>query len=292
MLTITVVLRQNLKYDRPYPDIKASKDSAVIAQGRQLVMGAAHCADCHSKSNVDSLMELGAEVPLTGGMVFDLPFGKLYTPNITQDKETGIGNFTDAEIARSLRYGVHPDGTVVYGVMPFQNMTDEDLTAIISYLRTVKPIRSKAPAHDLNPLGNIIKAFLVKPAGPHGEVPKKITRDTSVAYGKYLATVIANCNGCHTKRAPTGAFIGDHFSGGNPMIEHGIAYTPPNLLHDSSGRIFSWSQQMFIERFRKGELIKGSPMPWVPYKRMSDDELKAIYHFLKTLHPSKSKQAQ
>lgn len=284
------MLRQNLKYDRPYPAIKASGDSAVIAQGRQLVMGAAHCADCHSKSNVDSLMELGLEVPLTGGIEFDLPFGKLYTPNITQDKETGIGNFTDGEIARSLRYGVHPNGTVVYGVMPFQNMADEDLTAIISYLRTVKPIRHKAPEHSLNPLGNIVKAFLVQPSGPNGEVPEKVVKDTSASYGKYLATVIANCNGCHTRRSPVGAFIGEPFGGGNPMNEHGVAYTPPRLVNDSSGRIFSWTQEMFIKRFRMGELIKGSPMPWVPFKRMSDDELKSIYNFLKTLQPAQHKK--
>ena len=75
------------------------------------------------KRMLDSLLKLGQDVPLTGGFVFDLPVGKIYSKNITPDKETGIGDYTDAEIARALRYGVHADGTVVYDFMPFHNMS-------------------------------------------------------------------------------------------------------------------------------------------------------------------------
>ena len=96
-------MRQNIKNDRPYPDIKASTDTLIIAKGKHLVFGAAHCADCHSKTNADSLINLGLDVPLTGGVMFDLPLGKLYSKNITSDKETGIGNYSDREIARALR---------------------------------------------------------------------------------------------------------------------------------------------------------------------------------------------
>ena len=81
---------------------------------------------------------------------------KLYSKNITPDRETGIGNYTDAEIARALRYGVYPDGTVVFDFMPFHNMRDEDIIAVISYLRVQKPIRNEVPQHDLNVLGNAI----------------------------------------------------------------------------------------------------------------------------------------
>ena len=72
-ITLTVMGRQNIKYDRPYPTIAASTDTAIILRGKHLVFGAAHCADCHSKANADSLLKLGQDVPLTGGMVFDLP---------------------------------------------------------------------------------------------------------------------------------------------------------------------------------------------------------------------------
>src|SRR3712207_1422930 len=104
-VSATTYSRQHLHYDAPYPNIKASKDSAVIAQGRTIVLGAGHCVDCHSKSkNVDSLLRLGQEPELSGGNKFDLPFGTFYTRNLTPDTATGIGRMTDGEIARVLRY--------------------------------------------------------------------------------------------------------------------------------------------------------------------------------------------
>src|SRR5436305_274036 len=145
LLTLIVVVaivttsRQNLKYDALYPDMKASGDPAVIARGKELAYGPAHCVDCHSTANPDSLIKLGLDVPLTGGYKFVLPIGDVYSKNITPDKETGIGKYTDAEIARTLRYNVFPDGTTVFDFMPFHNMSDEDLTAVISFLRSQKP---------------------------------------------------------------------------------------------------------------------------------------------------------
>ena len=283
-ITLTVMGRQNIKYDRPYPTITASTDTAIILRGKHLVFGAAHGADCHSKANADSLLKLGQDVPLTGGMVFDLPVGKLYSKNITPDKETGIGKYTDAEIARALRYGVHPDGTVVFDFMPFHNTTDEDMTAIISFLRAQKPIQNKVPDHSLNVLGKAVKAFMVKPVGPDGEVAKQMTRDSSAAYGKYLANNVANCNGCHTVRDLSGTFTGEPFAGGNEIE----GFITPNITPDSSSRIFGWSQKNFIDRFRIGKVIPKSPMPWQSFGRMTDEELKAIYSYLKTVKPVKT----
>jgi mono/diheme cytochrome c family protein len=283
-ITLTVMGRQNIKYDRPYPTIAASTDTAVIMRGKHLVFGAAHCADCHSKANADSLLKLGQDVPLTGGMVFDLPVGKIYSKNITPDRETGIGKYTDAEIARALRYGVHPDGTVVFDFMPFHNTTDEDMTAIISFLRAQKPIQNKVPDHSLNVLGKAVKAFMVKPVGPDGEVAKQMTRDSSAAYGKYLANNVANCNGCHTVRDLSGTFSGEPFAGGNEID----GFITPNITPDSSSRIFGWSQKNFIDRFRIGKVIPKSPMPWQSFGRMTDEELKAIYSYLKTVKPVKT----
>jgi len=191
-ITIVTAFRQNIKYEAPYPAIKASKDSLVIATGKHLVFGAAHCVDCHNTANVDSLINLGQPVDLSGGREFSLPLGNIYSKNITPDKETGIGNYTDEQIARALRYGVHPDGTVVYDFMPFHNMSDEDLTAVISYLRAQRPVKNMVPRHDLNVMGNLVKAFMVKPVGPTGEVPKAVQKDTSAAYGRYIAMSVLN----------------------------------------------------------------------------------------------------
>lgn len=283
--TVLTASRQNLTYEAPYPDIKASKDSAIIARGRHIVISSGHCVDCHSKPNADSILKLGQEVSLTGGVEFDLPVGKIYSKNITSDPETGIGKYTDAEIARALRYGVHPDGTVVFDFMPFHNTSDEDMTAIISYIRTQKPIKHKVPEHELNTMGKIVKAFMVKPAGPVGEVPKSVKQDTTAEYGKYIAYNLAECNGCHTNRDMTGAFIGEPFAGGPAFEEKTGTYFPPNLTSDSSSRIFAWTEKNFIDRFRMGKIVPGTPMPWQSYGRMTDDELKAIYRFLKSTKP-------
>jgi len=171
-ITIATASRQNLKYNAPYPDIKASKDTASIARGRHLVISAAHCIDCHNKLNSDSIFKLGKEVPLTGGIPFELPVGEVYTRNITPDVETGIGKYTDAEIARELRYGVKPDGSAMFDFMPFHNTSDEDLRAIISYLRSQPPVKYKVPDNITNLPGKFVKAFLMKPTGPTGEVMK------------------------------------------------------------------------------------------------------------------------
>ena len=279
-----VASRQHLTYDAAYPEINASTDTAIIARGKHLVYSSAHCIECHHKGNVDSIIALGQEVTLSGGVSFVLPVGTIYSKNITPDKETGIGKFTDGEIARALRYGVHPDGSAVYDFMPFHNTSDEDLTAIISYLRAQKPVRNVVPSNQLNMIGNVVKAFLVKPVGPTGPVRKIIQKDTSAAYGKYLALSVAECIGCHTKRNIAGEFTGKPFAGGNDI--DGII--SPNLTPDSSGRIFLWDKKLFIARFRLGKLNPKSPMPWNCFKRMTDDELTAVYNYLKTLPPVKS----
>jgi len=235
------------------------------------------------------LIKLGLDVPLSGGFDFDIGIGHVYSKNITPDSATGIGRFSDKELARALRYGIQPDGTILFDFMQFHNLSDEDLTAVLSFIRSQKPVHNVIPENTLTVMGKLVKAFMVKPVGPSGEVPLAVQKDTTAVYGKYMATSIAECNGCHTLRDMSGAFIGEPFGGGNKFEEHGnpALYTP-NLTTDSSSRIFAWSQQDFINRFRMGKVIPYSPMPWGSFSRMTDDELKSIYKFLKTLPPAKT----
>ena len=292
-LYITVELMQNKKFDAPYPDIKATDDSATIAKGKKLVFGAAHCANCHSPAAMEALANKGEEVPLSGGQIFDLPIGLIHAPNLTPH-ETGIAGKTDGAIARALRFGVRSNGDALFDFMPFHNTSDEDLTAIISYLRSQQGVNNKIPGNKMNLLGKIIKAFVLKPVGPVGEVPASVQKDTTVAYGAYLANSVANCRGCHTNRdLMTGAFTGESFAGGlkfeNETDSGTYSITTPNLTTDVTGRITGWSQEQFIARFRQGKLITQSHMPWGPFSRMSDDELKSIYKFLRTVKPVSNK---
>jgi mono/diheme cytochrome c family protein len=289
-VTITTMARQHLKYEAPYPNIKASTDSAVIAKGRHIVLGPGHCVDCHSPvHNVDSLLKLGQEVPLIGGNKFDLPFGTFFTRNLTPDAETGIGGMTDGEIARVLRYSVKKNGEAVLPFMPFQNMSDEDLTAIVSYLRSLKPVRNAVPDHDYNIVGNLIKAYLIKPWQPTEPLKTAVKEDTTATYGRHLVMAVANCNECHTRRDEIGNYVGEHLAGGNEFKEEGkTTLVTPNLTPDPTSRIYKWGQDDFIRRFRMGKIISHSHMPWQSYGRMTDTELKAIYKYLQTIKPVKT----
>lgn len=292
-LVTAVALRQNRTFDAPYPEIAASADSAVIAHGKYLFEGPAHCLDCHSSmEDVEKVNEGVAALP-KGGRVWNLPIGVITVPNITSDKETGIGARSDKEIARALRYGVSHDGHALFDMMPFHNTSDEDLVAIISYLRTLPAARNQVVTFQPNAVGKILNAFVFKPVGPDRKVPVSVKRDSSALYGEYLATSIANCKGCHTNRdLKTGAYIGPEYAGGFRMPIDGTTdefMVTCNLTPDpETGRIADWTQEQFIARFRAGKRIKTSHMPWGPFKSFSDSDLKAIYAFLKTVKPVKN----
>lgn len=297
LFVVTVYAMQYRTYEAPYPQIVASKDSTVIARGRHLVYGPAHCNFCHGSWEEMSKIAAGETIDLKGGNAFNLPFGVIRTPNITSDQETGIGAFSDAEIARALRYGVDREGYALFDFMPFHNLSDEDLTAIVSYMRTLPPVKNAVERRDINFLGKAVNAFLIRPVGPDGTPPASVPPDSTVSYGKYLAHSVANCVGCHTNRdMKTGAFIGQPFAGGFEMgsdIIPGLMFTTPNITPDeATGKMAQWDEESFILRFRAGALEEGTVMPWGAYGNMSDVELKALYRYLQTVTPVRNEVKQ
>ncbi|MEQ1666725.1 MAG: c-type cytochrome, partial [Bdellovibrionales bacterium] len=174
--------------------------------------------------------------------------------------------------------------------MPFQNLSDSDLTAIISYLRTVDPVKNEVPKSEWNLLGNILKAFVIAPIGPSEEIQVAVKADSSIEYGKYLAQSVANCRGCHTDRdMKTGKYVGPFYAGGFKMpceTNPELILVSPNITADpTTGRLSNWTEQEFIQRFRKGKIIKESMMPWGQFLNLSDLELKAIYRYLQSIPP-------
>ncbi len=294
LFVAAVFALQNRSFDAPYPNIAASTDSAVIARGKHLVYGPAHCNYCHiAPSDVPKVLK-GEFVELKGGYEFKLPLGVIRSKNITPDNETGIGLRTDAELARILRYGTYPDGKAVFDFMPFHNMSDEDLTAVISFLRSQAPVRNEVVNREMNFAGKAVMAFLIEPVHPVAEPPKETTIDSTSTYGKYLANSVANCRGCHTNRdLMTGAFVGPEYAGGFAMPSEedpNIIITSPNISPDpETGHMATWSEEVFIHRFRQGPKVAGSPMPWGAFKNMTDLELKAIYRFLQSVEPVHNK---
>ncbi len=285
--------------DAPYPDIRATSDPAVIARGEYLVYGPSHCAVCHV--SMDRMLDVdnGLKLPLTGGFEEVIPgFGIIRAPNLTPDEETGIGRLTDGEIARSLRHMVSSDGRPLFPFMEFQEMSDEDLTAIISYLRSLEPVRNQVKPTEYTFMGKALLAFgLFKAKGPDVTPPVSITPDTTIAYGRYLAHDVANCRSCHTSMDNQGNPTGPDFSGG--FVFHptewsqGYTFVSPNITpHETSGIMAHWTEEVFINRFRAGRAYERSHMPWGSYSRMSDDDLKAIYRYLQSLDPVDNKVAR
>jgi mono/diheme cytochrome c family protein len=277
------------------PNISASSDSAMIARGKHLIYGPAHCATCHMPMDKFDAVEAGAEYPLMGGWELDIPPGIFRAPNLTPD-ETGIGKYSDGEIARALRHMVNPMGKAMFPFMPFQNISDRDLTSIISFLRSQKAVNNKLPRTELSFLGKALSAFgAIRPEGPTSSPPVSVSIDSTAEYGKYLARSVANCVGCHTERdLKTGEFIGVDFAGGLRLrpdpLSHGKSFITPNITPDKeTGAMVTWNEDIFISRFKAGRIIKGSPMPWGAFSQMDTLELKAIYRFLQTIKPVENK---
>lgn len=127
-------LRWDRSFDVPEPRIEVRSDAESIDHGRYLVFGPAHCSYCHTPQDHWPRLDAGEELPLIGGYAFELPFGTMYSRNLTPDPETGIGRYSDGQLARMLRHNVRPDGRAAVPVMEFQNMSDEDVAAVIAYL--------------------------------------------------------------------------------------------------------------------------------------------------------------
>ncbi len=291
VLVVVVQVRSRRTFETPYPEIHASGDAAVIARGRYLAYGPAHCVACHVSEGEQEAVKAGATPPLAGGGKFVLPLGTVYTPNLTGDGETGIAHFTDAELARVLRYGVMPDGRAALPFMEFHDLSDEDLTAVISFLRSQPPVRRDVPEHRFNFLGKVVLAFLIKPIGPSRPVrAKSPAEEATIERGAYLANSVAGCVECHTKRSNVdGHYVGAPFSGGNVFTVEGDPNTilvTPNLTPSRTGHITSWPEEQFVGRFGVGAGVPHTHMPWRLYQRMSENDVRAIYRYLRSLPPS------
>jgi mono/diheme cytochrome c family protein len=282
--------------DTPLPSVTASSDPDVIERGRLLVHGPSHCAACHGTYDVDHPSALRADVPLSGGAEIRPPFGIFRPSNITGDPDTGIGAWSDAEIARVIRTGVRRNGELsLFMKFSVGDTSDDDLTAIVSYLRSVAPVRAEVPPSEPNFMARALVTFTSMPPDDLEGLPHVAAGSApSIERGSYLANGPTLCVGCHSPPSPDDMFSPDPArlgAGGEPMEGHGrddqAEFAPPNLTADEetgvTGRI---SEDGFLARFRLvGRTRSGSPMPWENFERLSDDDLRSIYRYLRSLPP-------
>lgn len=163
----------------------------LLERGTYLMRGVVACGNCHTpknRGNPDTSRELA------GGNVFDEKPFTAYSANITPDKETGIGSWTDAQIIRAIREGKRPDGSIIGPPMPvglYRGLSDRDVKAIVAYLRSVKPMKNKVPK-------SVYRIPLPKAYGPPVKSVAEVSRSDKVRYGKYLVGPLGHCIVCHT----------------------------------------------------------------------------------------------
>ncbi len=263
-------------YAFPPSNLVIPTDAASIAIGKHRVE--VLCADCHGAdlSGIEKWFSLN-------------PLGSIDSANLTAG-EGGVGRqFTSTEdYVRALRHGIDPQGRPIYmpAVVATANLSDEELGAIIAYLKTVPPVDHKTNGQQLQPAAKIMLAL-----GIFGQLPVETVRHdvnvtapqagVSADYGKYLVD-INDCRTCH----------GQNLAGGRHPDPSVTAFVP-NIT--PGGEPSSWTEAQFINTIKTGTTpggrqIEPKLMPWKAYSQLSDDELKAIWQYLQSLPKLKSNQ--
>jgi hypothetical protein len=261
-----------------------------LERGKYLANGTSGCIYCHSEHD---LLKRDAPIPASqrgAGQV--LPYlglpGRIVASNITPDPQTGAGSWTDDQLARAIREGIGHDGRTLFPIMPyarFHSMSDEDLASIVVYLRSLPPVRHELPATEIIfPVKYLIRNA---PEPLQSPVASPDTSDR-MAYAKYLTT-ITGCEDCHTPYHNGQKVPGMDFAGGFLLQVTGETAAAANLTPDASG-IGYYDESVFLQAMHTGTVRarKLSPlMPFAVYGNMTDDDLKAIFAYLRTIKPVK-----
>ena len=256
-------------------------------RGRYLVENVMGCFDCHSEKDwnqpgappVEGKIGAGKDWSMDG-----MPW--LVVSNITPDHETGAGNWTDDMLARAIREGIGYDGRALFPVMPytsFRELSDEDLASVVVYLRSVKPVRNALPQTKIPfPLSRLIQSV----PQPVNEVVPPPDMADPVKRGAYL-TRMGGCSDCHTPQENGQPMPGLQFAGGFNLKHPRGEITTANITPHPTG-ISYYDEQLFLQMMRTGHVrarTLNPIMPWIFYRGMTDEELKAVFAYLRTLKP-------
>jgi mono/diheme cytochrome c family protein len=269
------------------PGAAPSRAEDPAVQGGYLVR-AAGCVACHT-----DFAAAGAE--LSGGRGLKTPFGTFFTPNITPDRETGIGRWNEAQFLAALRHGVRPDGAAYYPTFPYTTyarMNEADARAIYAYLMSRPPVRRPNRPHEVGfPFGwrllaGVWRWLFFAP----GEFVADPTKTADHRRGAYLVTALAHCGECHTPRNALGAMRSGRFLAGTPDGPDGQRV--PNITPDKETGIGNWSKSELVELFRTGtkpdfDNVQGSMKEAVEHglKHLSEVDLEAIATYILAQQP-------
>lgn len=278
----------------PAPTVSFDSSPERLARGQYLAEHVVGCVGCHTERDWTKFSgpvkreRLGA-----GNHPFDLgPAGFLYSKNITP---AGIGSWTDGELLRATTQGVSKDGSPLFPLMAYPHfgaMSEDDIHAVLAYVRSWKAIESMVPPRKLSfPLNLIVRTM----PGPNTFQARPSTTD-KLAYGKYL-TRSALCADCHTQIDDRGTPLpGMDFAGGMEFRDTGYTVRSANITPDADTGIGAWTEQQFIDKFKgfetpsnatlsDAEQRQNTVMPYTAFAGMTREDLAAIYGYLRTLKP-------
>jgi len=270
ILTGVGTLRVNKTFDIQVASVDVPTDSAGLERGRHFIETVGLCQECHGENY---------EGKILGD---DLLFGRLAPPNLTSGKGGIGGSLTDIDYVRAIRHGVGSDGKALL-IMPseaFNRIGDEDLGAMIAYLKSVPPIDNEVPQSSARLIARILTVFDDEALFAANKIDHDAPRPSApsigvtVEYGEYLATV---CTICH----------GENLAGGSLPDDFNVS--APNIT--PAGVLSVWNESDFISTIRTGvtpgrNKLDEENMPWKRFRKMTDDELKAIWLYLQSVPPA------
>jgi len=277
-----------------WTDPASAAGPADPARGKY-VFGATGGCGCHTEPKGP---------PNGGGRKYVGPFGTVYSTNITTDKETGIGGWTDEQIVTAIRLGRRPNGERIVPIHPFTSfngMAEEDLQALVAFLRTVPPVsRRNTPKKITVPMFEsvFLPAWLVTFASK--ETPPPAAPVSGVARGEYLVRAVGHCGECHTPRsAMTMAVDNGRFLAGNTKKTGPEGQATPNITPDKETGLGGWTEEQIVTFLGTGnrpdgdvagglmgEVIQGT---LAGYKDLSKADLQAIARYLKSIPAVRNK---
>jgi len=268
----------------PPPDLRVQATPERLARGKYL-FNLADCDGCHSERDFSRFGGPVTPGRRGAGTIFPAALGLpgLVAPaNITPDRETGIGRWTDGEKIRAIREGVDRNGRALFPMMPYENfrhMSDDDALSLVAYIDSLTPVKHSVPQTRLNfPVSVLIKGT----PRPARGIAAPDRRDP-LKYGEYLVR-IAGCMECHTAT----------LSGGRKFqMAPGVVVVSANISPDPQTGIGRWSEQNFMDRIYqyRDYAEHGSPqvgpesftlMPWLNFSQLPPEDLKAIYAYLRS----------
>lgn len=268
-------------------------DNASIAKRGEYLARASDCAACHTVSG---------HAQFSGGVPFALPFGTIFSSNITPDRDHGTGRYTEAQFGRAIREGVRADGSPLYPAMPYPSyarMTDADIHALYIYFTTAVTPSSEIPPVNTTawPLSirwplRIWQAFFVPKSDQAKKSTERFPDDAVMARGAYLVEGPGHCGACHTPRAATlqekslTAQESPLFLSGGSAVD---GWTPTSLRGENRTGLGRWSETDIVSFLRNGRVAHGSVFGGMSgavghgTQYLDDSDLHAIARFLKSL---------